>query len=262
MVFEFLPHLIYAPILATLVWVVVIGFISWSLVFKTTLFKSFLTTRIDSVLAGMLNVMFVFFMAFTASDVFQGYNAARNALIEESVAIDKLLSIQNGTPEFKSQSNQQIKKYLQNTIDIEWQRDFNKIRNTEADAALSTLLTALGAEKRRCSLFKPPDCLDATTAGSYLKSIDDLKKAREQRLSIGGQGTQVVRYLLCMFLAMNALTGLLLLFIATPRAALPPLIMYCFSLWIILMMVVMHSNPYAGVKAIEPAPLGRILQNL
>lgn len=201
-------------------------------------------------------------MAFTASDVFQGYSAARNALIEESVAIDKLLSIQNGAPDFRSQSNQQIKKYLQNTIEIEWQRDFNKIRNTESDAALSMLLAALGSEKRRCSLTKSPDCLDGATAGSYLKNIDDLKKAREQRLSIGGQGTQVVRYLLCMFLATNALTSLLLIFIATPRVAIYPLIMYCFSLWIILMMVVMHSNPYTGVKAIEPTSLGRMLQNL
>lgn len=95
-----------------------------------------------------------------------------------------------------------------------------------------------------------------------MKGVDDLRKAREQRLLIGGQGSQAFRYVLCMLLATNALASYMILFLSTPKAAFPALSMYCFSVWIILMIVVLHSNPYAGVMAIEPTSLERIVKSI
>ena len=60
MVFEHFPHLMIGPILATLSWVVLIGLMAWTLVFKTRLFNVFDKVRFDSFFCGLLNIILFF----------------------------------------------------------------------------------------------------------------------------------------------------------------------------------------------------------
>jgi hypothetical protein len=96
----------------------------------------------------------------------------------------------------------------------------------------------------------------------YLAGVDALREARDIRLALGVQDREGLRYLLCMLLALNAAISLLLVYKNEKRAALVPLVMYCVSVWVTFLIVILHADPYIGFRGIQPTMLEHLLQQL
>lgn len=98
-------------------------------------------------------------------------------------------------------------------------------------------------------------CLDTLTMSRYLNGVDTLREVPDLRLSLGVQEREGLRYFLCMFLALNSTICLLLVYKNEKRAALVPLVMYCLSIWVTFLIVILHADPYIGFSGIQPTML-------
>ncbi len=262
MLFELFPRSSFAPVLATFLWAALIGLCAWLAVFKTPVFNVFHEFALNNALTGMLNTCFVFFIAFMAADSFQGYNNARNLLINENNSVNRLLATPLDSPVVSKRIHEQVVKYLQNVTDNEWGRNFNKSADPSVDDALNDLTIIVNDPRARCLETQKNSCTDTAAASNILRQLDELRQARDSRLAIGARGGDPFRYYLSMFMALNAAISLVLLMIRNRRAATIALTMYCTSLWVIFMIVILHSNPYVGLKAIQPDPLEKTLKSL
>lgn len=262
MLFELFPSLWFAPVVATLVMSSLIGLAAWALVYRTPIFNRFLSVEFDSVFCTMLNLIFVFFLAFMGSDFHANYKSATDNLADEKAAVNRLLHTQMPTEALSLAKQAALKDYLENVVTIEWRQHFNRQEIAEVQNALDRL-NAIGVQARRdCLDSASSTCMDALEATSYAKSIDDLRQARDHRLAIGALERQTLRYLLCMFLAFNAAVSILALYRKDQRAAIVPLVMFCASVWVAFLIVVLHAEPYVGIRGIEPAALDRMLHSL
>lgn len=262
MLFEMFPHSPLAPIVATFFWAALIGVCAWLMVFKTAIFNEFHEFPLNNALTGMLNTCFVFFIAFMAADSFQGYNTAKNHLINESNAVNRILATPVSPPVVSERIQEQLVKYLKNVTEIEWGKNFNKHGDSRVDDSLNDLAKSALDPRSRCIDMQRSNCMDASTISTVLRLVEDLRQARDSRLAIGARGGDPFRYFLSMFMALNAAISLILLMIKNRRAATIALTMYCTSLWVIFMIVILHSNPYVGLKSIQPDSLEKTLRSL
>lgn len=262
MVFEHFPHLMIGPILATLSWVVLIGSMAWALVFKTRLFNVFDKVRFDSFFCGLLNIIFVFFMAFMGSEFYESHKAASDSLMRERAAIQRVLSIELPTGELNQKVQDTVKNYLQAVIDVEWKKHLNRQQSETAQQASIALTELVFQARRDCDNQVITHCIDGLTMSRYLSAVDALREEHDLRFSLGFQDKEGLRYLLCVFLALNAAISLLLVYKHEKRAALLPLIMYCLSVWVTFLIVILHAEPYVGFRGVEPTMLENVLQKL
>ena len=262
MLFERFPHLMIGPILATLAWSILIGLLAWGLVFKTRIFNPFDKVRFDSFFCSILNIIFVFFMAFTGSEFYDKHKAAAESLVKEKTAINKVLITQLPTEALNQQVRGAMKNYLQAVTEIEWKQHLNQQQSDEAQQAISQLLQVVNQSRRICADQATTQCIDSLTIGRYLDGVDALREARNLRFSLGVQEQEGLRYILCMFLALNAAISLLLVYKYDKRAALVPLVMYCLSVWVTFLIVILHADPYIGIKGIKPTILEHIMEQL
>lgn len=262
MLFEHFPHLMIGPVLATMSWAILIGLLAWTLVFKTRIFNSFNEVRFDSFFCGLLNIIFVFFMAFMGSEFYGKYKVAAESLVKEKTTINQILSIPLPTETLNQQVQGAIKSYLQAVIEVEWKQHLNQRQSDEAQQAISQLLQLINQTHRACTNQATTQCLDTLTMSRYLNGVDTLREVRDLRLSLGVQEREGLRYFLCMFLALNSTICLLLVYKNEKRAALVPLVMYCLSIWVTFLIVILHADPYIGFRGIQPTMLEHIMEQL
>lgn len=262
MLFEQYPHLMLGPILATLVWVILIGLIAWGLVFKTRLFNRFDEVRFDPFFCAIVNIIFVFFMAFMGSEFYENHKMAAVSLVQEKSAIDRLLSTQLPTDDLNQKRNKAVHAYTQNVVDIEWRQNLNRNASPGVEQAIDDLKQLFANAQKGCVVPDASRCFDPLTSNRYLTSLDELIEARDYRLWLGAHHYEAMRYLLCVFLALNATICLLLVYKKDKRAAVVPLVMYCFSVWVTFLIVILHAEPYVGIRGLEPDVLEQILLRL
>ena len=262
MLFERFPHLMIGPILATLAWTILIGLLAWVLVFKTRIFNPFNEVRFDSFFCGLLNIIFVFFMAFMGSEFYEKHKAASESLVKEKTAVNQLLTTALPTEALNQQVRDAIKSYLQAVTEVEWKQHLNQRQNDEAQQAIRQLLQWVNPSRQACANHGTTQCIDTFTMSRYLAGVDALREARDIRLALGVQDREGLRYLLCMLLALNAAISLLLVYKNEKRAALVPLVMYCVSVWVTFLIVILHADPYIGFRGIQPTMLEHLLQQL
>jgi hypothetical protein len=262
MFFERFPHLMIGPVMATLAWSIIIGLLAWGLVFKTRLFSRFDEVRFDPFFCAILNIIFVFFMAFMGSEFFENHKTAADSLVKERAAIDRLLSTELPTDELNQKLKAGVKSYLQNVIDEEWRQGLNRKASPAAEQAISDLNQLVAQSQRACPTSALSPCIEPLTAGRYMASVDVLREARILRLSLGIVERERLRYLLCIFLALNAAICLLLVYKKDKRAAVVLIVMYCLSVWVTFLIIVLHAEPYVGMRGIEPTTLEQVLQRL
>jgi uncharacterized protein YbaA (DUF1428 family) len=262
MVFERFPHLMIGPVLATLSWVILIGVLSWVLVFRTRLFHRFDEVRFDPFFCALLNIIFVFFMAFMGSEFYENHKTAAVSLVKERAAIDRLLSSNLPSDDLKQQLNAAVKAYVQNVVNVEWRDNLNRQSSQAVEQAIGDLTRLVAQARQDCAGAGMSLCIDTITTSRYLASIDELREARGFRLSLGSYEREVMRYLLCVFLALNAAICLLLVYKKDKRAALVPLVMYCLSVWVTFLIVILHAEPYVGIRGLDPGALEQVLHQL
>lgn len=260
MLFERFPHLMFGPILATLSWVILIGVVAWVLVFKTRLFHAFDNVRFDSFFCGLLNIIFVFFMAFMGSEFYESHKAASDSLMRERAAIQRVLSIELPTEALNKKVQGTMKTYLEAVIIVEWKQHLNRQQSEKAQQASVSLTERVFQARRDCDNQVITHCIDNLTMSRYLSAVDALREEHDLRFSLGIQDKEGLRYLLCVFLALNAAISLLLVYKHEKRAALVPLVMYCLSVWVTFLIVVLHAEPYVGFRGVEPTMLENVLQ--
>lgn len=262
MLFEQYPHLMIGPIVATLVWVIMIGSLAWGLVFKTRLFNRFDEVRFDPFFCAIVNIIFVFFMAFMGSEFYENHKLAADSQIQERAAIDRLLSINLPTDDLNRKLKTAVGAYTQNVVDAEWRKTLNASASPAVEQAIVDLRQVLAHAQMGCVVQNASGCIDSLTINRYLTSLDELLEARTYRLWLGAHHPEAMRYLLCVFLALNATICLLLVYKKDKRAAVVPLVIYCSSVWVTFLIVILHAEPYVGSRGLDPDLLDQVIQRL
>lgn len=109
-----------ASLIATFLWSLGMGLLSYYLVYKTKLFNHLIEVPLVPPFLALPAVMFAFLMGFMSSDAWQNYSYARTALINESVAVKRILKIPVGAPELQQDIKLSMQTYLEGVLNEEW----------------------------------------------------------------------------------------------------------------------------------------------
>lgn len=263
MIYQYYDGLL-SPIIATFFWSLGIAIVSFFLVFKTKLFNNLIDHPLVPPFLCLPAIMFAFLMAFMSSDAWQNYSHARNALINEASAISRLASIQFQHEDHQKSHIVNLKTYLEAVLNEEWGRSYNKVSNPKAKEALNTISGNIWRGMVAClnGENKQGVCVDSFTNTSLIKAHDDLRNAREQRLSLGYLESVNTKWLLAIFLAFLSALSVAAVHKSNQKTGVISLVLFCGCLWVSFSIVTMYSNPYKWAERIEPVPLSSLLDDL
>lgn len=127
------------PVLSTFMWVVIISTGAWLLVFKTRVLNRFNQVQFEAAICTMLNIMFVFFMAFLGSEFHEDFKNARLSLVKERAAVNRLLHADLPTEALNQKVEAGVKIYLKNVIEVEWREHLNAQESEAVHEAIDGL---------------------------------------------------------------------------------------------------------------------------
>ena len=243
----------YTPMIATAVWAVVIGVISYLAVFRLRLFDVLLKEPLAAPIMGLPAIMFGFLMVFMASQAWQNISLARTALVNEHSAVVRMIAAPIEPAALKQQLRAATRRYLDAVLDEEWAKHHNEVRSAGAEAALGELETGIWAIDLQCRSLA--GCSTGQAVSSVVKAQDDLRLAREQRLALAFQGGLRLKWVLAISLAIATSLTIAAVHRASPRAARIGIGLFCLSIWLSFSVVALNIQPYRGPDALSPAML-------
>jgi ABC-type multidrug transport system fused ATPase/permease subunit len=263
MVYEFFDGPL-SPIVSALSWSIVIWLVTYSIVFKTKIFNYLISNPLSPPFLALPALMFAFLMGFMASESWQNYSQAKTSIINETAAIERILNIPLKPEVFQVKSNDYVKSYLQSVLDDEWGAKHNQSSSVEAHESLNLLELNLWQASDACSdgLLPKASCTSSVSAAAYIKAIDDLRLAREQRLSLGYQSSRTFRWFLGIILGLISAISVAAVHKHNQRTGTIALTLYCLSMWMAFSMVTLNIHPYKWSEVIKPTPLISILEKI
>jgi hypothetical protein len=251
----------YAPLVATLIWAIGIGLIGHFAVFRLRVFDSVIKAPIAPPFMALPAILFAFLLAFMASAAWQNISLARTSLVNEHTALARAATIPIGPAAARQQMQAGLKRYVSAVIDDEWTRRHNESASPEAGAALDSLSTGIWALASQCH-GQATDCTSDLAVSTYLKALDDLRSAREERLSLGYQGTLRLKWVLGIVLAIATALSIAAIHRTNERTAAICQVVFCLSIWMTFAMMALHIQPYRGPNALAPDVLQEIRAKL
>ena len=252
---------IWAPIIATFFWSLGIGAASFLLVFKTKLFNHLLDAPLAPPFLNVPAIMFAFLMGFMSSDAWQDFAHARTALINEASSISRLIVIPLNSANLQERLNTNMQLYLEAVLEQEWANSRSMSESAKSKKALDNLSLILWQAVAQCSNQQGP-CMETVTSSSYINALDNLRNAREQRLSLGYVSSVNTKWFLAIILAFLSALSVAAAHRYNQKTGVTALVLCCCSIWVIFSVVSMYSNPYKWAERIEPVPLISILNEL
>jgi hypothetical protein len=248
----------YAPMVATLLWSVVIGLIGYYGIFKLPLFDSLLKDPMAAPTMVLPAGMFSFLMVFMASQAWQNISEARLAQVNEHSALTRMVAVPIQPAETKQHLQTAIRHYLTAVVDDEWTKRYNESGTDAADAALAELQIDIWAIDAACQAHAEKPCTNGLAIASFVKALDDLRLARDQRLSLGYQGGLPLKWALAISLAIVTSLTLAAIHRSSPRTAAITLGLFSLAIWLSFSVVTLTIQPYRGPDALSPAMLQAI----
>jgi hypothetical protein len=167
-------------------------------------------------------------------------------------------------PEAKQKMHAGIRRYLTAFVDQEWLRTITMKGVEAADAALAELQAVIwgidAACKARACSERP--CTNGLAIAGFVKALDDLRLAREQRLPLGYQGSLPLKWTLAISLAFVTSLTLAAIHRSSPRTAAISLGLLSLAIWLSFSVVTLTIQPYRGPDALSPAMLQAIRDKL
>ncbi len=255
---------ILAPIIASFFWSLGIGLAAFLLVFKTRLFNHLIDSPLVPPFLALPAIMFAFLMGFMSSDAWQNFSHARTSLINEASSISRLIAIPLQLEEHQKRSNTHIQLYLEAVLNEEWGKNDSTSGNSETKLALRNLELIIWNGSAACAKggSKQSACIDSITSSFYIKALDDLRNAREQRLSLGYSSSVNTKWFLAIALAFLSTLSVAAVHRHNQKTAITSLLLFCCSIWITFSIVTMYNNPYKFAERLEPIPLASLLNTL
>ncbi len=253
-----------APLFITFLWSLGMGLLSYYLVYKTPLFNHLIEVPLIPPFLSLPAVMFAFLMGFMSSDAWQNYSYARTALINESVAITRILNIPVGTPELQNNIKLTVQTYLDGVLNEEWADSKNKSPSPMAQASIDAMELSIWQGVAACGQVsgKGLPCIDSTMSSAFIGALNDLRTARRQRLSLGYVGSADGKWILAIFLGLISVISVAAVHRHNIKTGITALILYCLSIWIALGIALLFSNPYEGSERLKPIPFMTTLESL
>lgn len=249
------------PVATALTWSALIGLSSYYLVYKTKIFDSLLSIPLVPPFLALPAIMFAFLMGFMSAESWQNFTYARTAMINETSAISRLVNIPIYPADFQVKSNNFLRGYLEATLKEEWGGTHNEVISLKAVESLDGLESNIWLADRHCiNVKKESDCTGSTAVSAFVKAIDDLRIAREQRLSLGYQGARNAKWLLVISLGFISTLTVAAVHKHSQKTGLIATILFCISLWIAFSMITLYINPYKWSESIKPVPMQSILE--
>jgi hypothetical protein len=253
-----------ASLIATFLWSLGMGLLSYYLVYKTALFNHLIEVPLVPPFLALPAVMFAFLMGFMSSDAWQNYSYARTALINESVAVTRILKIPVGAPELQKDIKLSMQTYLEGVLNEEWADSINKLPSPKAQASIDSMERSIWEGVAACGQGsgKSHLCINSAMSGAFIGALNDLRAARQQRLSLGYVGSADGKWILAIILGLISVISVAAVHRHNIRTGTTALILYCLSIWIALGIAVLFSNPYEGSERLRPIPFMSALESL
>ena len=253
-----------APLIVTFLLSLGIGLLSYCLVYKTSLFNHLIAVPLVPPFLALPAIMFAFLMGFMSSDAWQNYSYARTALIRESTAIIRILQIPVGTPELQNNIKLSVQGYLEGILNEEWADSINKSPSPKAQASIDGMELSIWQGVAACGQAsgKSLACIDSAMSSAFIGALNDLRAARQQRLSLGYVGSADGKWILTILLGLISAISVAAVHRHNVKTGITSLILYCLSIWITLSIAALFSNPYKGSEKLRPIPFMTTLESL
>ena len=254
----------FIPVLSSLIWASLIGLASFFLVYKTKLFDALNICPLVPPFLALPAIMFAFLMGFMSAESWQNYSHGRAALINETAALVRILNVPIKPEILQTKSNAYVKSYLESVINEEWLAKHNESSSLEAQEALKNLEITIWQANAACTdgASNQASCTSSVATSALIKAVDDLQIARQERLSLGYQGTSSVKWFLGIMLGFISAISVVAVHKHNQKTGVIALMLFCISMWMTFSMVTLYINPYKWTQTLKPVPLVSILETI
>ena len=136
---------------------------------------------------------------------------------------------------------------------------FNERQSLPAEQALDALEADVWKANAMWRSDSPASGTSAVVTAAYINALDNLRVARQQRLSLGLQGDLTVKWILALSLAFVSAVTVAAVHRENSYKAKMAVTLFCAGAWIAFCMVALHIYPYRGPQAISPSMLENLV---
>lgn len=206
-------------------------------------------------LFGAIMVIFGILIGFVASDVWDRWRQASEAVASESASLTMLnaLAVASGQP--ADGIRRGIRVYVATVVEKEWpSMADDKTGAPEAEQALGALLKTVAAVQH------DPQEPNAKFDNMLLDMALKVQSARASRLALSSSNSETIKWACVLILALMGQISIAMLHLDRPRPHLAAMVILTSSIVLLMFLIAANEGPFQPPISLSSEPIARVLK--
>jgi hypothetical protein len=204
---------------------------------------------------GVVGILFGLLTGFLANDIGDRNKQAARAVLSEANALHDAFTLSIASYSDMTTIRTALRNYTQSALQEEWPQIYEMGRVGKTEAAFEDLL-------REVSNPGIPRVAGQAVHSALMSAVSRVGIARSERLAIAGDETNRIKWITVFVLGFLTQVAVGLVHLEKPRAQGAALTLFSIAIVIVLGLVGIQEQPFAGSIQVSPAPLQEFLDTM
>lgn len=201
---------------------------------------------------GTIGILFGLLTGFLANDIADRNRQAGRAVLVEANALHDAYTLSLASYSDMSTIRTSLRDYARSALREEWPHITDIGRNTKTEAAFEELL-------REVADPNIPRIAGQAVHSALMNAISRAGIARSERLALGGDLTNSIKWLTVFLLGFLTQIAVGLVHLEKPRAHLAALALLTVAVVVVLGLIALQEQPFSGPVQVSSAPMEEFL---
>lgn len=207
-------------------------------------------------LGSVVGVIYAIIAGFMVITLWEQYVTASDTVQNETVSLRDVVQFSGAFgPAAQGKIRQLVVRYAKSVATVEWQAMANGEGSPAAQNDFDQLVSAIQGLTVR-------NATQEEFLGTMLAQVDDVGKARQQRLELSGQNVPAILWLAVILASVVTLGFCLLFGIKSPLLNYIMVASVAILIGASLVLILLLEYPFSGTVAVRPTPFERVAADL
>lgn len=233
-----------------------IAFLIYWITYRTRLRPPIHTlTGIVPPFIGTIGILFGLLTGFLANDIADRNRQAARAVLVEANALHDAYTLSIASYSDMSTIRAALRDYARSALRDEWPHISDIGRNAKTETAFENLL-------REVADPNIPRVAGQAVHGALMSAISRAGIARSERLALGGDLTNGIKWLTVFLLGVLTQIAIGLVHLEKPRAHVAALTLFSIAVVVVLGLIALQEQPFSGPVQVSSAPMEEFLESV
>jgi len=204
---------------------------------------------------GTVGILFGLLTGFLANDIGDRNKQAARAVLAEANGLRDAHTLSLASYSDMTNIRAALRVYARSALADEWPQITEAGRAAKTEAAFGELL-------REVSNPNIPRVAGQAVHSALMNAVSRVGIARSERLALGGDQTNGIKWITVFVLGALTQIAIGLVHLERPRAQLAALALFSIAVVVVLGLIAMQEQPFAGAVQVSSAPLQEFLETV